>query len=254
MKKTAPELLLVDIGNTTLKWALARACGPFRLGGEIATKKATTSWIADLARKYPDRHLILSSVVPRLVPVFQRAFANRIENVTGNSRWLNLTFDYPKPTELGADRIAAAVAAHEAGGWPVIIASLGTASAFTVLDAKGRLCGGAIAPGLEAQLAALIGSTAQLPQSRLSTPRTALARSTQEAIRAGVLLSFQGGVKEIVHQLVTALPGPRKPPVLLTGGNARHVVGKLGVPAELRPLLVLEGLRIIGARLGQPRT
>ena len=133
--------------------------------------------------------------------------------------------------------------------FPAIIVACGTATAFTVLDAKGRLCGGAIAPGLHAQLGALIAITAQLPSTSLKMPRSPLARSTRDAIRAGVLLSFQGGVKEIVRRLGEALSRGAKPQVILTGGHAKLATEALDVPYTLRPLLVLEGLRIIGQRL-----
>jgi len=248
MKKPTPEFLLIDAGNTRLKWASAGSRGPVRVAGEIASKEATPAWIKALARKFPEHRLVLASVVPKLAPVFRRAFFKRIEVVTGNLRTLGLAFDYPRPVEIGADRLAAAVAAHEAGKWPVIVVSCGTATAFTVLDAKGRLCGGVIAPGLQTQLAALIAATAQLPDTVLQPPRSALAKSTRDAIRAGVMLNFQGGVKEILHQLGAALPGRREPHILLTGGNARHLTENLGLPFKLRPLLVLEGLRMIGLR------
>jgi type III pantothenate kinase len=162
---------------------------------------------------------------------------------------LGLRFDYPRPSELGTDRLAAAVAAHESGNGPVIIVSCGTATAFTVLDAEGRLCGGAIAPGLQTQLAALLGATAQLPATELIQPRSALAKSTQEAIRAGVMLNFQGGAKEIIQQLGETFSGNEKPSLILTGGNAHHLAGSLALPHTVRPLLVFEGLRIMGNRL-----
>jgi type III pantothenate kinase len=190
--------------------------------------------------------------VPKLVPVFRRAFSQRITVVTGDSRALELSFDYPRPVEIGADRLAAAVAAHAGGCYPAIIVACGTATAFTVLDAKGRFCGGVIAPGLQTQLAALLGATAQLPATTLQVPRSALAKSTQDAIRAGVMLNFRGGVKEIIHELSKALPSRRKPHVLLTGGNTRYLAGNLDLPVKLRPLLVLEGLLIIGSRLIAP--
>jgi type III pantothenate kinase len=160
-----------------------------------------------------------------------------------------LRFHYPKPAEIGVDRLAAAVTAHEEGKWAVIVISCGTATAFTVLDAKGRLCGGVIAPGLQTQLAALLGATAQLPETTLRMPRSALARSTQDAIRAGVMLNFQGGVKEIIHRLSEALPGRGRPHILVTGGNASYL--DLDLPFTLRPLLVFEGLRMIGLRTTQ---
>lgn len=252
MSKPSPELLLVDAGNTRLKWATARPGGPIRLGGEIATKTATPAWIASLARKYPAHSTVFASVVPKLTPAFRRSFAGRIEIIRGDLPNHGLLFDYPKPDEIGADRIAAAVAIQAGGAYPAIIVACGTATAFTVLDARGRLCGGAIAPGLQTQLAALIGATAQLPMTKLSHPRSALAKSTQDAIRAGVVLNFQGGVKEIIHALGKTLPGPGKPRLIVTGGNAPLLAKNLDLPFELRPLLVLEGLLIIGSRRYMP--
>lgn len=252
MRKPTPEFLLIDIGNTRLKWATARSGGSIRVAGEVATKEVTSAWVRALARKFPTQQLVLASVVPKLIPAFRHAFSKRIEVVTGNSRALGLAFDYPKPAEIGADRLAAAVAAHAGKHFPAIIVACGTATAFTVLNAKGRFCGGVIAPGLQTQLAALIGATAQLPATALRPTRSALARSTADAIRAGVMLNFQGGVKEIIHQLSDALPGRKKPLIILTGGNAHDLAKSLDLPHTVRPLLVLEGLLIIGSRLFVP--
>lgn len=249
MKPQLPKFLLIDAGNTRVKCATAGLKGPIRMAMDVATKDANPEWISALAKKYPDCRVILATVVPKLLPGFRRAFSGRLIEVGATLPGLGLRFHYPKPGELGADRIAAAVAVHGSGRYPAIIVACGTATAFTVLDAQGRLCGGVIAPGLQTQLTALLGATAQLPATRLRAPRSALARSTQDAIRAGVLLNFQGGVQEIIHQLNRALPGGKKPRIILTGGNAPYLIGKLGFPVELRPLLVLEGLHMIGLRL-----
>ena len=254
MKNSAPDFLLIDIGNSRIKWATARARGPIRIAGEVATKQASPARIAALARKYPGHLAVLACVVPKLLPAFRRAFAGRLIEVGASLPGLGLRLQYPKPGEIGADRLAAAVAAHEAGKWPVIVVSCGTATAFTVLDAKGRLCGGVIAPGLHTQLAALLGATAQLPDTVLQPPRSALAKSTREAIRAGVALNFHGGAKEILHRLNEALPGHKKPHILITGGNAGHLAKNLDLPHTLRPLLIMEGLRIIGNRTSTPPT
>jgi type III pantothenate kinase len=243
---TAP-FLLIDAGNSRLKWTTSGVSGAIRVAGEIATKEATPAWIGALAGKFPEHRTVLASVVPKLTPAFRRAFAGRLHSVNGDSPALGLRFDYPKPGEIGADRLAAAAAVHADGIWPVIVVSCGTATAFTVLDAKGRLCGGVIAPGLHTQLAALLGATAQLPATALRPHRSALARSTEEAIRAGVMLNFQGGVKEIIHQLSKAFPD-RRPRIVLTGGNAPYLTKSLDFPHTLRPLLVFEGLRMIGMR------
>ena len=249
MSKSSAQLLLIDLGNTRLKWATAGLRGSIRVEGDIATDKVTSQWIISLARKYSGHPVVLASVVPKWLSSFRRAFPKRLHVVTGTSSALGLRFHYPKPAEIGADRLAAAVAAHADGHWPVITVSCGTATAFTVLDAKGRLCGGAIAPGLQTQLAALVDRTAQLPAIKIAPMRNSLAKSSKEAIQAGVVLGFQGGVKEILHRLSRELPGRKKPRVLLTGGNAPYLKGALNVSHALRPLLVFEGLRIIGVRL-----
>jgi type III pantothenate kinase len=246
------NLLLVDLGNTRLKWAAARARGTLRVAGEHPSGKLNAAWIRGLARRWPEHQLVLASVVPRWNAAFARAFRGRATIISGKLRTLRPHLAYPKPAELGADRIAAAIAAHACGQYPAIIVACGTATAFTVIDAKGRLCGGAIAPGLQAQLDALLGATAQLPSTKLRMPKSALAKSTRDAIAAGVILSFQGGIKETVAQLTATLPRGKKPHIILTGGNAKLAAQALGAEVTLRPLLVLEGLLIIATRLWMP--
>src|SRR5260221_462085 len=117
MSKASPSFLLIDAGNTQVKCATARPRGPIRTVSRQATNAVTSTWVRALARKFPRHHAVLSSVVPRMIPLFQRAFAKRLQVVTGDSPELGLRFDYPKPAELGADRLAAAVAAHAREKW-----------------------------------------------------------------------------------------------------------------------------------------
>jgi type III pantothenate kinase len=252
VRTTTSGFLLIDAGNTRVKWATAGAKGPIRERGSFETKKMTSARIIALARQFPGQQVVLASVVPKLTLIFRKALGARLHVVSGVSPALGLEFDYPKPAELGADRVAGAVAAYAMGHFPAIVVACGTATAFTVLDARGRLCGGVIAPGLQAQLNALLGATGQLPVTELRQPRLALARSTREAIRAGVVLNFQGGVKEIVQQLSRGLPGRRRPVVIATGGNAHYLRKNPGFAVKLRPLLIFEGLLIIGTRLSMP--
>jgi type III pantothenate kinase len=242
------DLLLVDVGNTRVKWATVRSGGPMREGRGAATTALTAVWVRALAARHPRHHLVLASVVPKATPLFTRAFRHRATVLTGDLPMLRTLFRYPNPAELGADRIAAALAVQAGGRFPAIVVACGTAVAFTVLDAKGRLRGGAIAPGLGAQLSALVVGAAQLRAPTLRPPRSALATSTSDAIRAGVLGAFVGGVKEIVARLTEALGDGPPPRVVLTGGDAHLLAGELELAHELRPLLVLEGLLIMGQR------
>jgi len=246
------SFLLVDAGNSRVKWTRcdldAPASAPLSVKGDKATADVTPAFIRKLRKDFAGHYLVLSSVVPKLTADFSLTFKRGFHVVNGTSPHLGFDFDYPKPAELGADRLAAASALHANGKWPAIIVSCGTATAFSVLDAKGRFCGGAIAPGLQTQLAALLGATAQLPEVTMKQPKSALAKSTAEATRAGVAFNFAGGAREIIRELTNALPSWKKPKLFLTGGHAPFLADSLGLAHTLRPLLVFEGLRIIGTR------
>ena len=243
------KLLLIDAGNTRTKWAIAEPHEKIRVGGELPTKNVTPARLEKLAARFPAHRVMLACVVPAALREFQRAFGPRLHVLTGTTHGVPLSPAYPNPKELGADRVAAALAANADRAWPAIIVSCGTAMAVTVLDARGRLCGGVIAPGLQSQLDALLGATALLPATSLRPPRRLPATSTKDAIRAGVLLSYQGAAREIVGRLQGSPPAKSGPRILLTGGDAGHLVAVFGRSAQVRPLLVFEGLRIMGERL-----
>jgi type III pantothenate kinase len=240
-------LLLIDAGNALLKWATAGQAGVVTPEGTVPTDETTPEGVGRMAEKFPEHRAVLSSVVPKVVPYFQSAFQGRLHQVTSDSSALGLLFDYPNPAELGADRLSAAVAVREDGVGPTIIVQCGTATAFSVLDGDGRFCGGVIAPGPQVQLAALVGATAQLPTTSLGITAEVPGKSTRQAIDLGIMLGYRGGVNEILRQLCKE----SKPPltsIILTGGNAQFLTNSLELPFTLRPLLVFEGLRIIGLR------
>src|ERR1700734_3246916 len=106
------HLLLIDAGNTRVKWATAAARGKSMLHGDVPVGDVTAASLQKLARKFPGHRAVLACVVPKLTAMFQCAFAGRLYTVTGGSPNLPLPFAYPRPAELGADRIAAAAAAH----------------------------------------------------------------------------------------------------------------------------------------------
>jgi type III pantothenate kinase len=241
-------LLLVDVGNTRLKWATVTPRGAIRVQGSVATAEVTPRWLAAWTKKQTGRRVIVASVVPRISDALRRHFKDALF-VSGTLKGLPLAVHYPRPAELGADRLAAAVGAK--GRTAAIIVSCGTATAFSVVDKRGRFRGGTIALGPHALLRALNGATAQLPKTNLRPISRALARSTQEAIRAGILLGWQGGVREIVTRLLQEVGGPAR--IIITGGSAPLLDSIRGLGrTELRPLLVFEGLRIIADTLFEP--
>ena len=237
--------LLIDVGNTRLKWAEAGPRGAIRTLGELPTRKVTAGAFADWTKKYGRHGVVVATVVPKISRLLARHLPGATY-VNGALPGLPLAFNYPQPAEIGADRLAAAIGVRTRRA--AIIVSCGTATAFSVLDGAGRFCGGAIAPGLNAQLQALVGATAQLPVTTLPPAPPALGRSTQAAIRAGLVIGYQGGVREIITRLRAELGAPAR--IVVTGGDAARLRGLRGLGRiEFRPLLVFEGLRIIAASL-----
>ena len=98
---------------------------------------------------------------------------------------------YDNPKEVGADRIADAVAAFERYGGPTIVVDFGTATTFEVVSAKGEYLGGIIVPGIEISLEALSARAALLPRVELVEPRSVLAKNTVESVQAGIDLRFR---------------------------------------------------------------
>src|SRR6266700_7006800 len=112
---------------------------------------------------------------------------------------------YDNPKEVGADRIANAVAAYDLYGGPSIVVDFGTANTIEAISEKGEYLGGAIFPGIEISLDALFARAAALRRVELVPPKHVIGRSTVEAIQSGSLYGFSGQVDGIVERFVSEL-------------------------------------------------
>jgi type III pantothenate kinase len=157
---------------------------------------------------------------------------------------------YDNPKEVGADRIADAVAAFDKYGGPTIVVDFGTATTFEVVSAKGEYLGGVILPGIEISLEALFARAALLPRVELVEPSSVLAKNTVESVQSGVIYGFAAQVDGLCRRLKDEV-GPAT--VVATGGLA----GLIGPVSEEidhhEPWLTLDGLRLIFARNEHPR-
>jgi type III pantothenate kinase len=152
---------------------------------------------------------------------------------------------YDNPKEVGADRIADAVAAFERYGGPTIVIDFGTATTFEVVSEKGEYLGGVILPGIEISLEALFARAALLPRVELIEPRSVLAKNTVESVQSGVIYGFAAQVDGLCRRLEDEL-GPCQ--VVATGGLA-GLIGPYSAAIEHHdPWLTLDGLRIIYGR------
>ncbi len=109
------------------------------------------------------------------------------------------------PREVGADRIANAVAAYDLYGGPLIVIDFGTATTYDAVSANGELLGCAIAPGIDISLDALYQRADALRRVELVEPRNVIGRNTVESIQSGAIFGFAGQVDGISARMADEL-------------------------------------------------
>ena len=164
-----------------------------------------------------------------------------------------LPMRYDNPAEVGADRVADAVAAVALYGAPVVVVDLGTATNIEVVDEAGAFCGGIIAPGLRSGADSLFKRGALLSQVGLSMPDHVIGTNTADAMRSGIMLGEVARIDGLVQRIFAELG--YEAPVIASGGLGRYLMGASTTVTAFEPDLTLEGLRLIyqknrGARRG----
>lgn len=155
-----------------------------------------------------------------------------------------LNIKYRNPLEVGADRIANAIAAtHSYPNQNVIVIDFGTATTFCVIGAKKTYLGGAILPGVRLSVDALSKNTAKLPAVEIIKIENSIGRSTIESIQSGVYYGVLGACRELIQRMNREAFGTDKSLVLATGGFA-SLFEKQNLYDHLIPDLVLQGIRL----------
>ncbi len=154
-----------------------------------------------------------------------------------------LKIKYRNPAEVGADRVANAIAATQRRpGANCLVVDCGTATTFDVVTAGGDYLGGAILPGLGISAEMLSSRTARLPSVEIARPEGPLGRSTVESIQAGLYHGHVGAIRNLLSVLTIEAFNGVRPHVIGTGGFARMFESE-GLFEEIVPELVLFGLR-----------
>jgi type III pantothenate kinase len=149
---------------------------------------------------------------------------------------------YDNPKEVGADRIANAVAAFDLYRGPTVVVDFGTGTNFDVISKNGEFLGGAIAPGIEISLEALFGRAALLGAVELIEPRNAIGKSTVESLQSGAVYGFVALVDGMVERFRKEL-GPCN--VIATGGLSHLLAPVSDTIEHTEPFLTLHGLRLV---------
>lgn len=249
-------LLTVDVGNT--QTALGLYDGRELVHGwRVATVKHHTAdeiraklvslLFADQIDACSVEGAALASVVPRLTEAWRGAiralFGAETLVCSADAAGALFSADYPNPGEIGADRVADAVAAKALYGAPVVVVDFGTATNIEVIDREGRFVGGIIAPGMETSSRAMFSNATKLAAVDLSDPGSAIGRSSEHAMRSGIVYGEADRADGLVRRIFQQL-GYRAP-VIATGGLAVVVAACSSEITEVNTQLTLEGLRLI---------
>lgn len=155
-----------------------------------------------------------------------------------------LKIRYKNPLEVGADRIANAIAAVNL--YPqqdLIIIDFGTATTFCAVTADKDYLGGVIIAGLRISMEALESRTSRLPTVEIVRMNECLAKTTVDSLQSGLYYGTLGQVKEICGRIAQEAFGGRPPKLIGTGGFA-SLFNKAGIFDVESPDLVLTGLQL----------
>jgi len=248
--------LLIDIGNTFLKWGLFRSgsagnARENRLESGHVLLEEMPSLAAQFAKIPVPAQIVISNVAGTRV----RSTMIRVLEVWPDAptpHWIippeeqcGVVNRYRNPAQLGSDRWAALIGAHALlQDRPALVVVCGTATTIDFLTADGEFKGGVILPGVGLMLRALHQHTAALPDA--DGEYVDAPTQTVDAIASGCQHAQAGAIERLYH-----LHAPQQPGLicLISGGAARALSPRINVPYELHDNLVLEGLYRISQEL-----
>jgi len=233
--------LLIDIGNTRLKWAITTA-GQIMAGSSLINSRIDRDELLQLWKGiYRPRRIAVSCVsANRLLELVQSVahelwFDVDIIPVKPQAQAFGVINAYRQPERLGVDRWLSLVAVWQQYHSPACIVDCGTAITVDLIDADGRHQGGLITPGLTLMKKSLGQGTEALPFSGTEYA-VGLADFTEAAIYSGTLMAAIGLIEHVLAKQ------PANLRLILTGGDAELIAGQLGIPCTVDPELVLRGL------------
>ncbi|MHB2026624.1 MAG: type III pantothenate kinase [Elusimicrobiota bacterium] len=250
-------LLALDAGNTSVSVCVFRGQKIVRRwrrpsGGDWSAQRLGDE-LNRMAGRLRISGAIYGSVVPRLDAIItkavRRAFGLTPKAVNARSD-LGIAVKIPGGSEVGADLLLNAVAAHHRANRACVIVDMGTATTIQCVSDDGGFLGGAILPGPETAAWALAQKTALLPLIRTKKPSRVIGRDTVQCLQSGIYYGCLGAVEKIVRLSLMEMPVKKNLPVFVTGGLSALFRRDFPKGFIWEPDLTLHGLRIAWTRMG----
>ncbi len=250
-----PMLLTIDIGNTVVTLGVFDGdllAATFRLSTNSRRRadEYGLQLVSLLNLRGVDPSQITDACMCSGVPPLTAVFAElchtyfNVEPLTVSAGIrTGLPILYDNPRDVGADRIADAVAAIELYPPPLVVVDLGTATVFDVVNREGEYLGGAIAPGISLGADALFFNASQLRRVELVAPKSVVGRNTVNALQSGLVYGYAALVTGMVNRIKDEIgPDAR---VIGTGGLVSVIADETTVFDAINQDLTLLGLRLI---------
>ncbi len=212
--KVREMLLVVDFGNTNVVFAVCEGSdikGSWRCASDTKrTADEYAVWLTQLmSLEGIDPGAITGAIVATVVPqalfnietLCKRYYKATPLIVGADNVTLGFEVLIDRPAQVGADRLATAVAAYKKFSGPLIVIDFGTATTFEVVDADGNYRGGVIAPGINLSAEALHMASAQLPRIEIRRTDEIVGKTTTSAMRSGIFWGYIGMIEGLVTRI-----------------------------------------------------
>ena len=247
-------LLLIDIGNTRIKWARSVQGVLSEQAAAVHAAWTRDDFIQQVLNSGPraERVLIANVGGKRMDDLARSALAEawRIEPefMQSPAAGAGIRNAYPEPANLGVDRWLAMLGGRSLEAGPICVVSVGTALTIDGLDASGQHLGGVIVPGPDLMVGSLLKSTSEIARrtSGGQAKEELFADNTLGAIQQGAVQALAALVDRAVATLQQQLG--QAPVLLLTGGASPRLLGAIRSPGREIPDLVLRGLAVAAAQ------
>ena len=248
-------LLTADIGNTNIKFGifhekelirtLTISCNKAKTADEYGVELYSLIRVMGIHRE-DFSGCIISSVVPLVTTRIEdavRAILGIESLIVGPGVKTGLNICIEDPSTLGADLVVACVAANALKKGPKIVISMGTATAWCVIDRHDSMIGVPIAPGVAVSLEALTKNTALLQSVAFKAPSSVIGKNTDKSIRAGVVWGTVCMIDGMIDRIEKELGETCT--IFATGGLSEKIIRYCEHDIRIEENLILEGLRLI---------
>lgn len=248
-------ILLIDVGNTRLKWAWLTSAGLSDQQAIVHRGAKPKFWTAALFEtpQKPERVLLANvagdAMGKKLTRLTKKHFGVKAQFIGAGPNFHELSNGYLDPTLLGPDRWLAMIGAWTIARSALCVVDAGTAVKVDAVDAGGRHLGGLIAPGIHMMRETLLSKTSDIARAvEQSTPSMAgvLANNTIGAVSRGAVFAL-AGMADRAAEAIEQSSGT-KPRLFVTGGDAGMITAAMRTRGEIVPDLVLQGLAVVATQ------